>query len=53
MNLRANLPVFAKKLKCELKYGAGKYAQDTAPKDAISQLSALPDQARILELGCG
>jgi cyclopropane fatty-acyl-phospholipid synthase-like methyltransferase len=53
MNLRANLPVFAKKLIWELKYGAGKYTQETAPKDAISQLSALPDQARILELGCG
>lgn len=53
MDFRANLPVFAKKWVWNLKYGAGKYAMDSAPTDAISQLSPLPGKARILELGCG
>ncbi|MEQ1353857.1 MAG: class I SAM-dependent methyltransferase [Candidatus Acidiferrum sp.] len=53
MDFRANLPVFAKKWVWNLKYGAGKYAMESAPTDAISQLSPLPVKARILELGCG
>jgi 2-polyprenyl-3-methyl-5-hydroxy-6-metoxy-1,4-benzoquinol methylase len=53
MDLRANLPVFAKKLIWELKYGVGKYSMESAPTDAVSQLSSLPGRARILELGCG
>jgi 2-polyprenyl-3-methyl-5-hydroxy-6-metoxy-1,4-benzoquinol methylase len=53
MNLRANVPVFLKKLIWEIKYGFRNYAMPVAPGDVVSHLSRLPNHARILELGCG
>lgn len=53
MNLRANAPTFVKKLIWEIKYGFRDYAMPVAPGDVVSQLSRLPNHARILELGCG
>jgi 2-polyprenyl-3-methyl-5-hydroxy-6-metoxy-1,4-benzoquinol methylase len=53
MNLRANIPVFFKKLIWEIKYGVQNYSLPVAPGDAVSHLAQLPNHARILELGCG
>jgi 2-polyprenyl-3-methyl-5-hydroxy-6-metoxy-1,4-benzoquinol methylase len=53
MNLRANAPTFVKKLIWEIKYGFRNYAMPVAPADVVSDLSRLPNHARILELGCG
>ena len=53
MNLRANVPIFIKKLIWELKYGVKNRELYSIPEDVASQLSRLPNDARILELGCG
>jgi hypothetical protein len=53
MNLRANVPVFLKKLIWEIKYGIQNYSLSVAPGDAVSHLARLPNHTRILELGCG
>jgi 2-polyprenyl-3-methyl-5-hydroxy-6-metoxy-1,4-benzoquinol methylase len=53
MNLRANVPIFIKKLIWELKYGIQNRARYSIPEDVVSHLSRLPNDARILELGCG
>ena len=53
MNLRANLPVYLKKLIWDIKYGVQNRAPYSIPEDVISHLSRLPNDARILELGCG
>jgi hypothetical protein len=53
MNLRANVPIFLKKLIWELKYGVQNRAPCSIPEDVVAHLSRLPNDARILELGCG
>jgi len=53
MNLRADVPIFVKKLIWEFKYGVQNYALPVPPEDAVSHLAGLPNHARILELGCG
>jgi cyclopropane fatty-acyl-phospholipid synthase-like methyltransferase len=53
MNLRAEVPIFLKKLIWELKYGVQNRAPYSIPEDVVSHLSRLPNEARILELGCG
>jgi 2-polyprenyl-3-methyl-5-hydroxy-6-metoxy-1,4-benzoquinol methylase len=53
MNLRANVPIFIKKLIWELKYGVKNRELYSIPEDVASHLSLLPNDARILELGCG
>ena len=53
MNLRADVATFVKKLVWEIKYGVQKYPLPVAAEDAVFHLSGLPNQARILELGCG
>jgi cyclopropane fatty-acyl-phospholipid synthase-like methyltransferase len=53
MNLRANVPIFLKKLVWELKYGLQNRTPYSIPEDVVTHLSRLPNDARILELGCG
>ncbi len=53
MNLRANLPVFLKRLIWNIKYGVQNRTAYSIPEDVVSHLSRRPNDARILELGCG
>jgi 2-polyprenyl-3-methyl-5-hydroxy-6-metoxy-1,4-benzoquinol methylase len=53
MDLRAKLPIFAKKWIWNFKYGVKKYSSGGAPADVVAYLRRLPPQASLLELGCG
>ena len=53
MNFACQCTDLIKKLIWELKYGVKNRELYSIPEDVASQLSRLPNDARILELGCG